>query len=161
MLLQRSAKSSRPLKSDVMLGNMKYTVIFSLLIFILLPDYNYISADESNLIGLWKCYKQDHNAKVPECLYSIEFLKDGTMNQIWASGKIIKSKHKYAVKKNRIIVINDDKVEWEIKYLILENKDIEVKMGQWNFVGILTKNHQKVPPDYGCKFYKLNEKLNK
>lgn len=138
---------------------MKNTLIFSLLILVLIPDLNCINAEESKLIGLWKCYKQDHNAKVPECLYSFEFLKDGTMNQIWATGITEKSKHKYIIKNNKIIVINYDKVEWEIKYLILANGDVEVKMGQWNFVGVLTKNHKKVPSDYGCKYYKLNKKI--
>ena len=113
---------------------------------------------EEKLLGLWKCYKQDLSAPAPECLHSIEFLKDGTMYQNWWLGKLEISKHTFSVNSDRITVVNKkDKIEWQIKYSFLQNGDLRVKMGQWNFEGILTKDYDKVPSDYGCKFHSFTK----
>ncbi len=116
-----------------------------------------VQGEDNKLLGLWECYKQDNHAPAPSCLYSMDFRDDGKMYQKWCEGrKIIVSKHRYSFTPDRIIIVNlSDNKEWSFEYFFLENGDLSLIIGPWDFKSFLTKNHEKIPHNYGCLYHSL------
>lgn len=132
---------------------MKRRIGFILAIVLSLTASRAVQGDEDRLLGRWECYKQESSAPAAECLYSMEFRDDGSMYQTWWTGDVAQTKHRYSIASGQITVTNEDGQEWHIKYSKLPDGDLSMQMGQWHFTGLLTKNHEKVPQDYGCGFH--------
>lgn len=108
---------------------------------------------DRQLQGRWECYKQQDKAKIPSCLFSVEFFSDGTMllKQYPDSGDAVK--YRYSVKGKRITVAGMNSAEtWHFDHEFLENGDLYLSKPPWDWNGWLTKDLQKVPKDHGCRF---------
>src|SRR5438477_2098159 len=80
---------------------------------------------DSKLLGLWQCYKQHDGAKLPSCVYSIEFFNDGTLVQKHFSGGRVEMKCRYSVKGKRIEVTDmNGKDPWHYDFKFTEGGDL-------------------------------------
>jgi len=106
--------------------------------------------NEPELAGLWLCYKQEDRAKLPSCLYSIEFSPDGKLVQrTIVDGYAIELRSEYSIEENRIKVMTFP-AAWHYDFKLLKNGDLYLRKGPWNWKGWLTKDSTRVPDDHGC-----------
>jgi hypothetical protein len=105
---------------------------------------------QSELVGLWQCYKQEDRAKLPSCLYSIEFLADGGMVQKTnVDGYSAELRCDYSIEGKRIDV-KALPAAWHFDFKVLANGDLYLHKAPWNWKGWLTKDSTRVTKDHGC-----------
>jgi hypothetical protein len=135
--------------------NMKHssTILLTLLLFIAVAP-SITCSQENKLLGVWECYKQEDKAKAQSCFYSLEFHEDGTMitkGIVWGPGQIIEQHHRFSAASGRIDVTDAAyNNRWHFDYKFMKNGDLFVYKPPWNYRGWFTRDHSKVPADYGC-----------
>ena len=105
---------------------------------------------QSNLVGLWQCYKQEDRAKLPSCLSSVEFFPDGTIVQKTnVDGYAVEFRSAYWIDGKRINV-KDPLAPRHFDFKFLDDGDLYLRTGPWNWKGWLTKDPTRVVEDHGC-----------